>query len=198
MLRLFTKKQGFCFVSRQIIHRSPRRFIVTGNKNGSPEHKADKNGAPNQQKGNGDDGYLWNRVEKLDDRISDITKEHNDFKVDVSKGLVELKAVIEKGFGEIEKTRSETLLEIEKTRTDIQKTRSETLTEVEKFRAQSRTIQWQVAVLLTGSGLVIAFIVEEYLRANLHLEQTPPSPAADLSGPGPVAKPAIARPPIAR
>ncbi|KAF8433812.1 hypothetical protein BGX38DRAFT_1262955 [Terfezia claveryi] len=163
MLRLFRQP-----AVRLAIHRIPRRIqfrgFINGSENeedsfipgGKQEEEAGQNWAPNNYDRMNYD-RMWDRVDKLDDRVAGLTKDLEGFKGDVNKILGELATRMEAGFGRME-TR------MEKNYGELKTSQARLETSMEKnygeLKADIKPLVWQVRILLGGASLVIVFLVK--------------------------------------
>ncbi|KAG0639775.1 hypothetical protein HOY80DRAFT_1072478 [Tuber brumale] len=173
MLRLFAKR-GVRLAPFHTARQHPsRRTFFTGEVNESPEPSADQNGEvpgnakPDRLWNHGSKNHLWERVEKLDDRVAGLAKDLGDFKGDVGNVIGELGRTMERGFGEMS--------------TAIEKSRGDVKAEIGDLRAEIRPIVWQVRVLLGGASLVVVFLVKTYLEEHNIFTKKHPRAAPPVS-----------------
>ncbi|KAF8426841.1 hypothetical protein BGX38DRAFT_477840 [Terfezia claveryi] len=197
MLRLFRQP-----AVRLAIHRIPRRIqfrgFINGSENeedlfipgGKQEEEAGQKWAPNNY------DRMWDRVDKLDDRVAGLTNDLGGFKGDVNKSLGELATRMEAGFRRMEtsmeKNYGELKTSIEKNYGELKTSQARLETSMEKnygeLKADIKPLVWQVRILLGGASLVIVFLVKTYLDEhnifNKKLADAMPQP---VSGPAVVA-----------
>ncbi|KAG0135536.1 hypothetical protein HOY82DRAFT_600412 [Tuber indicum] len=210
MFRLFTKKLPSRFTAASITNPKLAKSFITGDAIKFLGIKAKKhvseqqfthsepqnntNGEPQQLNprwSKGYNGYLWNRIGKLDDLVECTIKDLSNLKVDIKESMCKVSVAAEKGLGEagikiagVQTTQenlnakfAQVYTELANLNTRIQ----ETHTEIEKVRTLVQPLCWKMGLLASGCVLLGGFIVRHYFNQVLAAKtQSPYNTATDM------------------